>query len=305
MEKWKALAKKFLFPPLWLALLLILVSAALLVAVFVKGWEASPLAYASYVLAFYTLTVVCMACCETFPKAFRNIKQKIYENKFGNRYMTDAAFKTHVSLYRSLSINLLYVVFNLISGLLYRSAWFYVLAGYYSILAVMRFLLLRYVNRNQIGERLLGELKRSRLCAWILLTVNLVLSGAVLMILYENKGFEYHGILIYVMAAYTFYITTTAVIDLVKYRKYNSPIMMTSKVIKLAAALVSMLSLETVMLTQFGGDNSPEFRRTMVAATGGGVSLIIIAMALYMILRAGKQMKKLKQEEQDPYGTSE
>lgn len=60
------------------------------------------------------------------------------------------------------------------------------------------------------------------------------------------------------VALYTFYITTTAIIDIIKYRKYNSPVMSISKVIKLAAALVSMLFLETAMFAQFGADMAKE-----------------------------------------------
>ncbi len=46
----------------------------------------------------------------------------------------------------------------------------------------------------------------------------------------------------------------TSVINVVKFRKYGSPIMSAAKVINLTAALVSMLSLETAMLAQLGGD---------------------------------------------------
>jgi len=42
------------------------------------------------------------------------------------------------------------------------------------------------------------------------------LAGAVLMMVHFGRSFEYQGILIYVMAMYTFYITTAAVIHVVK-----------------------------------------------------------------------------------------
>lgn len=294
---WKTFFKKILFPPLWLIILLFAVSAASLTAVFVNGWDEHPLAYAAYVVSFYTLCVVCVACWYIVPKHYKNAKDKMYSNSFVNRYMTDPAFKTNVSLYRSLTINLLYVGVNLVSGFLYRSAWFFILAGYYTILAVMRFLLVKYARKNKLGARMLGELKRSRLCGWILITVNLSLSGAVLMILYQDRGYDYHGILIYVMAMYTFYITVTAVINLFKYKKYRSPVMSTSKMISFAAALVSMLNLETAMLAEFGVETGEHFKKVMVAATGAGVSVIIVTMALYVIIRNTAEIKKYKSTE--------
>ena len=114
------------------------------------------------------------------------------------------------------------------------------------------------------------------------------------MILFQNRGYEYHGILIYVMAIYTFYVTTHAIIDIIKYRKYSSPVMSTAKIISLSAALVSMLSLETAMFSQFGGAMSLENQRIMIVATGAGVSIVVITMSVHMIVRATKEIKKLR-----------
>ena len=294
---WKKIGKKLLFPPIWVMILLSAVSTVSLIIVFVKGLEKSPIAYAIYAAAFYTLSVICVFVAMVLPKRYSAIKQKIYDNPIGKRYMTDVQFKNHVSLYCSLTVNLLYVVTNIISALLYRSAWFAIFAVYYAILAIMRFLLVRYINKNKLGEKRLMELKCSRLCALILTSLNLVLSGVVLMIFYLDRGFEYNGMLIYVMAAYTFYVTTTAVIDLIKYRKYDNPILSTSKVIKMAAALVSMLSLETAMFSQFGAEMAPENQRYMIIFTGAGVSIAVIIMTTGIIVRSTKEIKEIRRQQ--------
>lgn len=299
MKDWKSICSRLLFPPLWLLIILTVISTTALVAVFVKGWDTNPIAYVVYVVSFYTLTVICLACWKTIPGYYKRIRGKVYDNEYANRYLTDVAFKTHVNLYRSLVINLLYVAVNAVSGIIYSTYWFGIFAVYYAIMAIMRFLLIRYVNKNQIGKSRLGEWKRSRLCAYILMTVNLALSGAVLMMVYYNWGFQYQGFLIYVMAMYTFYITTTAIIDMVKYRKYKSPVMSISKIIKLAAALFSMLSLETAMFSQFGGDTSPEIKRIMIMATGAGISVIVVAMAVYMIVRSTKEIREYGKGEKE------
>lgn len=299
MIDWKKLGKKLLFPPIWLIIILTVISAATLVFVFVKGLEEHPVAYAVYVIAFYTLSVICILCYVTLPKHYKVVKQKIYGNKYGNRYLTDATFRTHISLYISLGVNLLYVAANIISGFLYHTYWFTILAGYYIILAVMRFILLRYVNGVGIGKNMLGEWSRSRVCACILTLINFSLSGVVLMMMYRDRGFVYNGILIYVMALYAFYITTLAIINIVKYRKYKSPIQSTTKIITLAAALVSMLSLETAMFNAFGADMAPENKRLMIALTGAGISIAVLVMSGYWIVRSTNEIKKLKQENEN------
>jgi len=291
---WSTFWKKLIFPPLWLILLLTLISGAALPLVFLRGLESSPVAYPVYAAAFYTVCVLAVFCAAVLPKRCRQLRERICAYPLGHRYMTDAAFRTHVSLYASLTVNLLYVGVNALSWYLYRSAWFVILAVYYGILAVMRFLLVRHVRVHGIGQNRMGELRRARLCSCILLLLNFVLTGAVLMILYQNKGFAYHGVLIYVMASYTFYITTHAIVDLIRYRKYRSPVMTVSKVIALSAALVSMLSLETAMLSQFGGEMSRESRWLMIALTGAGVSLAVIGMSVIMIVKTAKEIKELQ-----------
>ena len=290
---------KLLYPPVWVIALLVPLCTAALIYTFVGGYEEHPLAYVSYVLSFYTLTCVVMRCIKTVPGYYRTARKKVYDNPLGSRFMTDMKFRTHVTLYGSLLINLLYVGTNIVSGFTNKTAWFFILAFYYTILAVMRFLLLRFVNRTGIGNNRFKELIRSRLCGCILLTLNLFLSGAVLMILYQNKGYKYGGILIYVMAAYTFWITAVAIKNLIKYKKLGSPVMSMAKIISMAAALVSMLSLETAMLSEFGADLPDDNKRLMIALTGAGVSVIIITMSVYSIVKNSKEIRKIMEGESD------
>lgn len=294
---WKKIGKKLLFPPIWLMVILVIISAAALAFVFVKGMEQSIPAYIVYVLAFYTLSVVTVFCVMVLPKQYSTIKQKIYDNPLGNRYMTDRVFRTNISLSISFVISMLYVGINLWSWRMLQSCWFMVLAVYYVIMAVMRFLLVRYVRIQKIGTNILSEWKRSRICAYILLLINLSLSGAVLMILYQSKGYDYPGIMIYVMALYTFYSTIHAIVDIVKYHKLGSPVMSTAKIVSLSGALVSMLNLETAMFAQFGADMSMENQRSFIILTGAGVSITVVTLSAILIVNANKEIRRIKDGE--------
>lgn len=294
---WKKIGKKLLFPPAWLMILLVFFSAAGLAAVFMNGWDTAPVAYAVYVIAFYTLSVVTVFCIMVLPQKYGRIKERVLSTSLGNRYATDRVFRTKVSLNLSLGINLLYVAIHMLSWHLYQSWWFVCLAVYYGILFAMRFLLVRYVRIHDIGANRYGELKRSLACSYIMLLLNLFLSGSVLMVVYQNKGFEYHGVMIYVMALYTFYTATHAILALIKYRSFESPVMSTAKGISMAAALVSMLNLETAMFAEFGADMAKEDQRLMIMLTGAGISITVIAMAVYLIVCCTKEMKKMRSHE--------
>lgn len=312
MKDWKSLCKRFLFLPLWLVVILTILCAAAITFVFavlyaeqpilqidvpLKGIAADITAYVIYAVSFYTVVVLSIACFTSIPAYYKKIKSRVYENTYANRYLTDAAYKTHVTLYTSLAVNLLYVATNAVSAVVYDTHWFAIFAVYYAIMAIMRFMLVRYVGKNHIGQSYLREWKRARACAYILLTVNVILSGVVLMMVYYNRGFEYQGFLIYVMAMYTFYTTTTAIMELVRYRKYHSPVMSVSKVIKLASCLFSMLFLETAMFAQFGQDTPEYAKRIMIMATGAGISAVVVGMSIYLIVRANKTISAYKNQE--------
>ena len=255
--------------------------------------------YIAYLLSAYAL-IISVTGMTGIVKWLQNginnhpVVRKVLGIPMVDRYLKEVMFRTEASLYQGLFINLLYAGIKLFSGILYRSVWFVSLAVYYIFLAAMRFSLLHYVkSRGKAGEDRISELKRCRLCGIILLFMNEVLVGIIILVVHENSGFEYPGTLIYAMAAYAFYAIIVAVRNVIKYRKYGSPIMSSAKVISLTAALVSMLSLETAMLTQFGAAEDAAFRRFMTSVTGGAVSMIMLAMAVFMIARATMQLKKI------------
>ena len=82
-----------------------------------------------------------------------------------------------------------------------------------------------------------------------------------------------------------------SLIHIFRYRKYQSPVLSAAKAIRLAAALVSLLSLETAILTRFGDDEV--FRRLMTASTGAGVCIIVLGISVYMIVRATRKIHTL------------
>ncbi|MBQ7936651.1 MAG: hypothetical protein IJ333_09960 [Clostridia bacterium] len=290
METFKKILLKCLFPPVAVIWIVVPIAAGLLIYAF--GVEnANPyIAYFSYFLSAYALTVLCTKA----PVLFRALRAAKEENKYIQMYINNPKLRIKLSLYSSLAINAAYALLQLFSGFYYRSIWFFALCVYYILLASMRIFLLRDTIRVDLGKDQLSELRRYRFCGILLLLVNLALAIIVTYIVWQNRGFAYNEILTIAMAAYTFFSMTKAIINVVRYRRYESPVMSAAKAISLAAALVSMLSLETAMLTAFGGENSAEFRQTMTAATGSAVCLLVLAMAIYMIIRSTKAIKKIK-----------
>lgn len=287
MEKAKKIGRRLLFLPASLTAVLIPAAAVLLVYSFAVESANSAVVYCSYALSAYGLALLCVRA----PAVLRKAKRVKEENKYVNRYVTDVHLRVKLSLYTSLLLNTAYAVFQLALGLYHASVWFYSLALYYALLAVMRFFLLRDVRSSIPGENLRQELLRYRFCGVVLLGMNLALAVIVFYIAWQNRGFQHHPITTITMAAYTFTSFTRAIINVVKYRKYQSPVLSASKAITLAAACVSMLTLETAMLAAFGGQDEGEFRQTMTALSGAAVCLFVLVMAVYMIVRSTREIK--------------
>ncbi len=152
-------------------------------------------------------------------------------------------------------------------------------------------MLLHHVRSKPVGQEYVSELKRYRLVGYILLVLNLALGIVVTLVVQQNRGFEYGGYLIYVMAIYAFYTMISSVINVVKYRRYNSPVLSAAKAVNLTAALVSMLSLETAMISQFGAAEDPMFRLIMTAVTGFAICAFVLGMAVFMIIKATKKIR--------------
>ena len=290
---WKKLGKALLFPHTAIMILLVPIATVLLVGSMVFIGTESVIAYISYVLAAYTLTVWCFKI-PYLIKFFKTFKD---ENKYARRWQDDTRLRVNVSLYGLLAWNVLYGLFQLWLGFYHHTFWFYSLGAYYICLGVMRFFLARHTTRYAPGERMQTELKKYRACGIVFLVMNLALALIIFFMVYWNRTFEHHMITAIAMAAYTFTALTTAIINVIKYRKYNSPVFSASKAISLAAALVSMLTLESTMLTTFGdGTMTVVAQKWMLGATGGAISVLIVATAIYMIVVGSKKLKELKSE---------
>ena len=303
----KLLKKIFFLPPL--PTLLVAVPSFLLVFYVLTKDEVMPaVAYLSYVLSAYAMIITVTGAIDIVKWIRKGISshpavKKILGVPVIERYFSETIFRAEVSLYPSLLINLFYAGIKLFSGIRYSSVWFGTLAVYYILLAVMRFFLLYYVRKKgRKQENSVSELKVCRFCGMILLILDWALCGIIVLVVRKNSGFEYPGTLIYLMALYTFYAVITAIRNVIKFRKYESPVISVAKVINLTAALVSMLSLETAMLTQFGAARDAAFRQRMSAATGAVVSILVLGMAVVIIVRTTGQIHKLKNQNKEEDG---
>ena len=289
----KKLGKALLFPHIAIMIILVPVATVLLVGSMVFIGTKSPIAIVSYVLAAYTLTVWCFK----IPHIIRFFKDFKNGNKYAVMWQADPRLRVRISLYGSLLWNIAYALFQLWLGFYHHTFWFYSLGAYYACLAVMRFFLVSHTRKFAPGEKMKTELVKYRACGWIFLAMNLALSLIVFFMLYRNRTFSHHMITAIAMAAYTFTAFSAAIVNVVKYKRYNSPIFSAAKAISFASACVSMLTLTSTLLTTFNDGSMSAFeQKFMLGSVGVAVSVVVVTMAIYMIVQSTKKLKELKTE---------
>ena len=88
------------------------------------------------------------------------------------------------------------------------------------------------------------------------------------------------------------FMVLQALYNVVKYRKYKSPVMSAAKAVNLAAALVSMLALEAAMPAQLSDEQDASgLNQAMTAATRGAFCIFILGMGTFMLINSTKQLK--------------
>jgi len=84
--------------------------------------------------------------------------------------------------------------------------------------------------------------------------LNSAMVGMIILMIRNGESVVYPGFIIYAQAAYTFYILTFAIINMVRYKRNQMPIIAASKAIDLVAAIMSLFILQVSMINQFGGN---------------------------------------------------
>lgn len=292
MDKWKKIFWKILFPHTFIVFLLFNVSVVLLLYAFLGENCPDVIAYFSYVFSAYSLVVV----CARIPRIVKSVKEKIYSNKYANKYLTEKDLRIRISLYSGLGINAGFALFKVIMGVLYQSKWLFAMAGYNMILSVMRFIL---VYRDRASKKEISDYERKvwglhsyKVCGWLMLLLNIAISVIVGIVVFDKQTISYPGFMIYAIAAFAFYYITKAIINMVKYWHRKNPIFAAVKRIEMAKALVSIFTLQVAMLTQFGDISGIEYRLAN-GATGLAVCIIINVMAILMLTGVKKDYGEL------------
>lgn len=290
---WKKLGINLLYPHIAVIICLFPAAVVCLILSLIYLGSDSVLAIMAYLLAFYELLIICFR----LPKIINFFKRFKNENKHAKKWFSDVHLRMNVTLYGSLVWNVAFAIFQLVLGIYHKSFWYYSMFAYYFLIGIMRVFIVSHTRKFKPNENMQTELKRFIIVGWLLLFMNLALAVILFFMLYYNKTINHHEITTIAIAAYTFLTFTFAIINLIKYKKYKSPVYSSAKIISLVAGAVSMLTLENTMLAAFGSSETAGFRQLMLSLTGIVVIGFAIIVAILMIKKGRQEMAKLNSQE--------
>lgn len=288
-------------------ILLSILSVALIAAAIVVvclGYSETVLGYIMYPLAAASLCFLIYSMMVLIPQIKDATIRTLKRFKFTNELLESYGYRSIIFAGCSFFINIAYAVVHAVMAGLSGSIWFGALAAYYASISFIRGSLIATCRKRKRNEdfSLEKQLKAYRNSGVLLVVLNFALVAAIVQMVISDQGFKYAGLMIYVIAVYTFYKLGLSIYNLIKAKKQDDYMVKAIKSISFADALVSILALQTAMLYAFSQNYEPRIPNSI---TGGVVSMLIIGIGIYMIVKGQIALRQLKKEKKSSDGKNE
>ena len=195
----------------------------------------------------------------------------------GQRLQDDRRFRIVASAAATLAMNLLYGTGHAVLGLMDGSVWLLIMAAYYILLGMMRFGAV-LTERKHASERFV-----MRFCGGMLMALALVMGAATAISLIQERAVPHGIVIMLIIAIYTFWKMTMAIIHTVQAHRSGTPLTRTIRNITLASAFASLMTMQRSMLISFQGEATAQEMLLLNICTGAAVCLLVFLMGLNMV----------------------
>ena len=280
---------KKLFPlPVWAEIFLFAACCTGLIWVFINGLELWWPSYILYGLSAYGLTALCIH----IPAAVRMEGSWRQQHPKVDAFLKNEELHFRLELYFAQFINFAYGIFKIVSGVVIGSAWIGADGIYNMTQALIQ--LFQILRRKKPGS-IIKQWSSYRICGVLMLLMHLTLIGIVFQMLNWHRVEESGEIMIIATAAFAFYKFISSFVDLAKDRKHKQPIDSSVRMLELSQAIFAIFSLQAGLLHTFGTGESWE--QPLNLAVGCAVCLLTVAMGIYMIRRANREIRTIQENE--------
>lgn len=198
----------------------------------------------------------------------------------GRKVMSNQCYHVTMSAV-AFMFNLLYALYHCMLGIMNQSSWFLSLCAFYAILAIARFSAVLCECTHYEFSFYTTEIFLANFTGMLLVLLSSVLAVVNYISMSQDIVSRYEEIMMIMIATYTFYKFTKAIVKAVKQHKNPSLLLMTIRVISYAEASASMLTLQRSMLASFGSMNNRQIHYINTITGGCCMHYCFIARFIY------------------------
>ncbi|MBQ8792137.1 MAG: hypothetical protein IJZ62_00760 [Clostridia bacterium] len=291
----KKIWEKFKSPnAIWLAIFYLLALAVIggTITLVVLCPEQSIWHYLLYVLSAVMLTYFVYTIVILAPKIKNGTIRLLNKSKFMAKMLDNYGYRTIAFSIASFCFNLAYVIFVGVFSIITKSYWYFAMSMYYLALSIMKGIVFYYKWKKDNEE---GQRKTYLFCGIMFIFLMIAFNGLIVLLYKTNMQVNYAGLMIYVVATYTFVRVSMAIYNIFKAKKQDDLYVQSIRNINLASALVSVVMMQVALIQAFSPENSTTIAH---ALTGGAVGILIFIIGVLMIVKS-RRYKKVKQEEKE------
>lgn len=211
------------------------------------------------------------------------------------RLKNDYVYRAFIFSTVSFVITALFAAYNLFLGIAYKTLWSICIAAYYVLLLCIRVYVIFSESkfyRTKISDEQ-KEKKRKTLFlvqSLFLFIISIALIGPITLMVQQKKQVDYSAIPAITIAAYTTYKIIISTRNLIKSRKERHLSLKILRTVSFVDALVSILTLQYVLIITFGGMDKDMF--VLSAVTSFAIWTLILWISLSCLVLSVKILKR-------------
>ncbi len=194
--------------------------------------------------------------------------------------------KKSMSLSLSFILNMSFFLYYMIVSMIYKSPWFATIAFFYISLSMGRMILLTEARFKHPNLR--SQWRSYMTCGYLMLAMMIALIMMAFMVVEDHYSMSYPGHTIWAAGIFALYLSWSALQGYFTTRKWRSPMLSAERVVAMSAALLGIYSFQTAYLTR-SGQADPVIRFWNIT-TGVVISLLMLAISVYMIVHGGRML---------------
>lgn len=206
------------------------------------------------------------------------LRRAFLSGTFINHYITNKSFRVNISLFVSLILNLIYLIFNFVSGIKYKSLPFIAVSVYYALHICIRYIILNLSDKEGGNKKELAACKKGGI---LLLVADVLITPMLIFGAFSQNAGSYGALVIVFLSSYAAYTLISASVGIVASARENIPVRRAAYSVRFSSGAVSLFNLVSALSrSSLGNELLSESLNIVLGAT---VSLFILYLSIKMI----------------------